>query len=70
MYIQNQLSRNCDAQLQPIFLFVETFGKGIVPSGMEPFSKWEPMPFYAKHIADSALSSLDFGLCSSAATVL
>lgn len=52
------------------FCLSKLLARTLVPSGMEPFSKWEPMTFYAKHIADSASSSPDFGLCSSAAIAL
>ena len=52
------------------FCLSKLLAKTLVPSCMEPFAEWEPMPVYVKRIADSASSDPDFGLRSSAAIAL
>jgi len=52
------------------FCLSKLLAKTLVPSELEPFAEWEPMPVYVRRIADSAAGSPDFGLRSSAAIAL
>ena len=52
------------------FCLSKLLAKTLVPSDLEPFAEWKPMPVYFKRIADSASSNPDFDLRSSAAIAL